>query len=348
MLGLHELKQRLQGFFTDGLVTIVGSGLSCAEGLPGMSQLALDLKGQISGTYPPEVMAQWQEILAKLDKGNDLETAISVSHLDSTLEADIIDVVAKSLRDAEERVVRECIRECRKLKISHILPFLSPKQPKKIQIITTNYDRLIEIAGEIAGFWVDTGFCGRISGVFNPSTSKVQGAIGIGTSVKRTPKLLYPNCISLFKPHGSLDWYSASDSSPICTTICASNKPLIITPGQHKYRLGYEQPFDEHRNQGNTAIDNGSSFLFIGYGFNDDHLQTHLETRIKFGIPGLILTRTLTDNARKIVNLSNNIIALSKNTSKNETLVTMKDAQWNVPDSSWWDVEHFATEVLKP
>ena len=41
---LHELKLLLQDHFRDGLVTVVGSGLSCAEGLPGMTELAEHLR----------------------------------------------------------------------------------------------------------------------------------------------------------------------------------------------------------------------------------------------------------------------------------------------------------------
>ena len=37
---LHEVKTRLQQHLSDGLVMVVGSGLSCAEGLPGMGELA--------------------------------------------------------------------------------------------------------------------------------------------------------------------------------------------------------------------------------------------------------------------------------------------------------------------
>ena len=36
---LDDLKRWLQAIFTDKLVIIVGSGLSCAEGLPGMWHL---------------------------------------------------------------------------------------------------------------------------------------------------------------------------------------------------------------------------------------------------------------------------------------------------------------------
>ena len=40
---LDALKKRLQEHLTDGLVTIVGSGLSIAEGIPGMGELASHL-----------------------------------------------------------------------------------------------------------------------------------------------------------------------------------------------------------------------------------------------------------------------------------------------------------------
>jgi len=38
-----ELTQFIQGHFTDGLVLVVGSGLSAAEGIPGMGVLAAHL-----------------------------------------------------------------------------------------------------------------------------------------------------------------------------------------------------------------------------------------------------------------------------------------------------------------
>jgi hypothetical protein len=49
-MDLHTIKIRLQEHLSDGLVTIVGSGLSCAEGLPGMGELATYLQQQVGGT----------------------------------------------------------------------------------------------------------------------------------------------------------------------------------------------------------------------------------------------------------------------------------------------------------
>jgi hypothetical protein len=41
------LKRELQSVFADGLVTVIGSGLSCAEGLPGMGALATELRAKV-------------------------------------------------------------------------------------------------------------------------------------------------------------------------------------------------------------------------------------------------------------------------------------------------------------
>lgn len=50
-------------------------------------------------------------------------------------------------------------------------------------------------------------------------------------------------------------------------------------------RQGYESPFDHHRSRANQEIDRAGRFLVLGYGFNDDHLETHLSPSIKGGKP---------------------------------------------------------------
>ena len=54
----------LQSHLGDGLVTVVGSGLSCAEGLPGMAELADHLQATISGSLTPDDAAQWANLAA--------------------------------------------------------------------------------------------------------------------------------------------------------------------------------------------------------------------------------------------------------------------------------------------
>ena len=56
------LKKELQAIFSDGLVTVIGSGLSCAEGLPGMGALATELISKVPSAIPDADKATWAAI----------------------------------------------------------------------------------------------------------------------------------------------------------------------------------------------------------------------------------------------------------------------------------------------
>jgi hypothetical protein len=104
--------------------------------------------------------------------------------------------------------------------------------------------------------------------------------------------------ISLYKPHGSLDWVDY-DGRPVRSAFdLGPERALIVTPGLNKYRACYNEPFDMHRELANEAIDRAERLLIIGYGFNDDHLETHLKARIRSGTQTVMLARSLTDNAK--------------------------------------------------
>jgi hypothetical protein len=75
-LELSTVKRRLQDHLQEGLLVVVGSGLSAAEGIPGMASLAAHLKREI----PPRLAAApdpaWGVVAAALDAGDNLEVAI--------------------------------------------------------------------------------------------------------------------------------------------------------------------------------------------------------------------------------------------------------------------------------
>ena len=68
-----ELKRQFQNHLSDGLVTVVGSGLSCAEGIPGMRALADFLLTEIPNSLDISCHADWQPIADLLSSGIDLE-----------------------------------------------------------------------------------------------------------------------------------------------------------------------------------------------------------------------------------------------------------------------------------
>ncbi|MDL2290559.1 SIR2 family protein [Desulfovibrio sp. OttesenSCG-928-F20] len=342
VMNVDELKRQLQNISCDGLVTIIGSGLSCAEGLPSMHDLATQLTTDIPLICSGTDLLAWEQIRELLQAGYGLEQAINEADPPHSLESAIIQSVSRFVLTQEQQAICECFENKRTLKISRFLAHFN--DTARVHIVTTNYDRLIEFAGELEGYWIENCFCGKFAGKFAPDISRVQGAIGIETNGKRA-KLKYQKRLNIFKPHGSLDWV-LYNGSPIHSQLVTRLSPLIITPGKTKYLRGYEQPFDRQREEGNRQIDRASALLFVGYGFNDDHLQTHILSRINSGTQGVILAKSLTDATKNIISGSPSLIALSEGSTSN-TLVTTSTNEWEIDIPFLWDIENFTKEVLE-
>jgi hypothetical protein len=340
------LKKELQTIFSDGLVTVIGSGLSCAEGLPGMGALATELISKVPSAIPDADKATWAAIESCL-ASDGLEGALLKHPPTDGIESAIIQFTSALVLAKEQEAITACVTGARKLKIASLLPHISAATPKIARIITTNYDRLIEFATESEGWGVDSMMVGRYWGKHDPDLSDKLMVKGVSNGNKGTVRLLYRNHVKLFKPHGSLDWFMAGDT-PMTSSMAFSSDPLIITPGVGKYKKGYGQPFDVHRERGNAAIDNASSILCIGYGFNDDHLQTHLSPKLKGGARALLLTHSLSPNARTVVAQSPNCTALvnSADAKNPGTIVVRGTTETLIPSVEWWDVENFVKGVL--
>jgi hypothetical protein len=150
----------------------------------------------------------------------------------------------------------------------------------------------------------------------------------------------------MLKPHGSLDWYK-HNSDPIRCPLPLSLQRLIITPGLNKFRGGYNRPFDSHRERANREIDKASRFLIIGYCFRYEHLQPHLEPALRRGKPALLLTYSLSDQARRLINECNAITALCADTTNNGTTAIIDGAPMSLPGQCLWDLDSFVKGVFQ-
>ena len=97
-------------------------------------------------------------------------------------------------------------------------------------------------------------------------------------------------------------------------------------------------------------IDNAARFLVLGYGFNDQQLETHLRPQLTKGLPAAILTKGLSNNAEEVIKASPSTIALSEaeEGGKTGTLLTTPTNQVFYPDIALWDLGTLISEVLQP
>lgn len=342
---LSELKKRLQSHLSDGLVLVIGSGLSCAEGVPGMGALGRHLVANIPASLSEDDGKLWDEVHPLIEVEG-LEAALLKVRPTPSLEAAIVQNTADFIAAAEATIISAVFNNSRKLRLTQLLPHLV-KPEKGIPIVTTNYDRLAEVACEEAGLGVDTMFSGQFAAKLDP----VESYWGFCRNVRlvgKTARYKFASRANVFKPHGSLDWYYR-EGNPVRYAGSLPLPRLIITPGLNKFRNGYESPFDKHREKGNDAIDKAKRFLVIGYGFNDDHLETHLTPRIRAGVKTVILTHSLSAKAKALAVANKNVIAVEfwEMSGQPGSNIIIDGAGLFYPDVSYWDLGGFVEGVLK-
>jgi hypothetical protein len=76
---------------------------------------------------------------------------------------------------------------------------------------------------------------------------------------------------------------------------------MIVTPGNGKYRETHKDPFRTVISEADRAIRTSTSYLCIGYGFNDEHIQPIiLEENRNKKKPIVIVTKGLTRKMQEL------------------------------------------------
>jgi len=338
-------KRLVQDHLQEGLLLIVGTGLSIAEGIPGMWQLAEHLKKVIPARLASSPDGGWNDVVAALDGGDHLEAAMGKATLiPSTVDA-IVEETATLIRNAEERVICDVLAGTKTLPFSVFAKHLF-KAGKRFHLITPNYDRLVELATEAAGIGVDTRFVGALFGRSEPKLSADSHRESYFNGRNSTFRPLPHLCI--YKPHGSLDWFDIGGRVVKCP-ISTGKIPIIITPGASKYRESFRWAFDDQRTAGNRIVAQATRYMFIGYGFNDDHLEQHICPNLQFSRPTLIIAKHLSENAKKAVAQSENVqvIALSAvSDTDNRTQIITSTGESLVVEDQLWHLDGFNKGVI--
>ncbi|MDV6211876.1 SIR2 family protein [Rhodococcus erythropolis] len=334
----------VQGLFRSGLVIVVGSGASCAYGLPSMGTLAEQLIEEVpSWTLQPDSISVWDRIVDRLTNGDDLETALGPDVIPEDLAEVVTGVISNIVGGAEAPAIEKILTATTESALGRLFKH-ALRATNYIDVITTNYDRLLEIHAARADVRVDTMFYGHTIGRLDPKLSKEElltssGTPGRGRSTRTTAR---PH-IRLSKPHGSLDWYAGAGTY-FRTDLVVSSSKQIIAPGGNKYRLGYGIPFEAQRGRANAAVTNSSAMLFIGYGFNDEHLQTHLKPKMS-QVPSVLVAKKLTDSAHEYLKLNSMAIGIEEDPATGGCTAT-RNGESLIIAHPLWDIESLSTEVL--
>lgn len=155
-------------------------------------------------------------------------------HVSKSFEEAITHIIHAFVSHFEEPVIDDVCNNGRVLRFSRLLPPLL-KPNSGIPVITTNYDRLIEVAVESSGLTVDNTFTRKYLSSFNPRESMFGLCRALVQRSKRA-MLDYSRHVSVYKPHGSLDWFLVN-SEPVCSSLFESKDKLMITPGASKLKM---------------------------------------------------------------------------------------------------------------
>jgi hypothetical protein len=346
---LDRFKIYLQNYLADGLMLVIGSGLSCGEGLPSMTALEDAIHTRVSAIGPREIVREWTEIRLLLTK-HGLEGALHQKQPSSALGVMMAEAIAEAVHEKERQVISSVLAGDRTLPLTRLLPLMAIGS-EGAPILTTNYDRLVELACCRAGVWVDTLFDGEPIG----SLASDRWKIAQVESWQRDrsggrQRARYRTFARVLKPHGSLDWWQSTDG-PIRFSGQLPTTRAIVTPGLLKYREGYNEPFNTHRNIANEHLAKCGRLMFIGYGFNDDHLEaTSLMPLLQAGKEALIVALSLSDNARRLVAELPKVTAIESMDpdARTGTRIYFQSETHELPSERWWSLEELVKGVWAP
>ncbi|MCG6401698.1 SIR2 family protein [Vibrio fluvialis] len=331
-------QKQAQEYYGKAPVIIMGSGASAAHGMSGMWALAKHLIAQtdVSGLSAPELEV-WEHFCQVLDSGIDLESALHQVATSEELTSRIVKATWLLINSEDIEIFQKSLQDSGMFSLSRLLEHMFRSSLRKINIITTNYDRLVEYACDHMRIHHYTGFT---HGFFRQLAAPTEI-----TSVRR---------VNIWKVHGSLDWFQ----SPMGDTVALSNiqeipndyKPQIVTPGTQKYQKTHLEPFRSIINHADLAISEAGSYLCIGYGFNDEHIQPKLMVKcLRQKTPVTIITYALSESAKKLIidGSAQNYLAIERGETDDQSIVysSLNKVPITV-DMNIWSLEGYLSLII--
>lgn len=337
--GPDELRKRIEPWLTalfqsEHLSLLVGSGLTLAVGgLAGVPRKELTSMGAVKfDVFADQIKAAAEQTAKKAGRdtsnfedqirvANELLTGlrhystspscsedlkVEINKLEETISTALLGL-AKSILDGENKIIFASQKE--EAGFNYLVNFLmSPASRSgtrdRLQIFTTNYDRLIEAGAEVAGLRLIDRFVGSLAPIFRSSRLNVDMHYN-PPGIRGEPRYL-EGVARFTKLHGSVDWvYSDRDIRRMGLPFGAKNidpfleatgiqgvKPLnlMIYPNSSKDRETSAYPYvDLFRDFAAAICRPNSTLVTYGYSFGDEHINRVIEDMLTIPSTHLVI-----------------------------------------------------------
>lgn len=352
--------ERLRNFFREKPFLFFGTGMSCALD-PRFGMLALQdalVNGINSDTLNSKQKTEWHAVTSALRNGTDLENALN-SVSDQDLLKAVTEFTGSFIAGIDQEFAYQIAQGSAKWPAIQLVKKLVdtlPEGDRILHVLTPNYDMLCEYACDYAGIPYANGFSGGIERKMDwkavDCSLRTHEKVTYGRKSQSICK--HKKHIRIYKVHGSLNYFSHRNA--VIENNAWMWKPpefasrVMITPGLSKYQT-LQQYRQELLQTADIAINRATHFLFLGYGFNDNHLEEYIKRKlITQSCHGLIVTRNSNHRILSLLNQSANLWLICKTEPpdpEGTRIFNMQYADWlMLPGELLWNIDEFTKRIL--
>lgn len=318
-------------FQAEHLNLLLGSGFTTSISyVAGCAATGMETTKSTS-KYSDQIMAHAKSSAEKMGRGDpniedQLRTAIALweglriidpdeaeklkSDLDQWIESFLKSLLAteRGIKDASDPTAKSLLQ-------SFLLSFASRAASReRLNVFTTNYDRLIEYGADMVGLRIIDRFVGTITPQFRNSRIELDYHYN-PPGIRGEPRFM-EGVLRLTKLHGSLDWrfdeserhitrtdlpFGASDDHPSIPKSAVET--VMIYPNAAKDVETNNYPYAElFRDFASAVCRPNSALVTYGYGFGDDHINRVI--RDMLSVPSahlVVITYAIDDRTRKFL-----------------------------------------------
>lgn len=312
-----ELYKLIQKYLSTTPVVIWGSGATISFGLPSMGDLKVEL-----GKAIPSIETST----------DNLETELGKEKYSPQI-SEIKKIIWSNIRSANDNALKRLVTNSDEFNgIRDMVQKFYDNAPRILNIVTTNYDLLLEYTIGYHQIPYTTGFRGSELTSFNKDNYKEK------------------DCVNILKVHGSINWAEINGETRQLSnySLVEDYIPVIITPGKNKYQNAFCEPYRDIIAKSDDVIRKASCFIAVGFGFNDEHLTPVVRQRIKDGKPIVVITKRVSEStlselkeAPKYVLIEEDGDNKSKYSYKNDNVSGTETF-----DENNWQLSEFVKNIL--